>query len=604
MPRSWEEIRGIIEQRRSADTALKQQMIEIRDRYNGDYIVPLPSVDGSPELDPPVPRLIADGIDGMALSSASVRPVITVPAIDPAKETGVRSREYARTRRRAYYATWHRSQLATLLRRAYRQLTGYGEMALVVVPDFKTDHARIELRDALTSYPEQRTAADVRQPENVGFIFGRSGQWVANRFPQAAELVGKLGVEHMDTIWDLVEWIDEDIVSIGLLGPRTPPWRIDTAVREGEYSVELKRWPNRAGMAPVACTRRVTLDRVAGQVSNIVGMTDLHARLMALDVLAAEKAIYPDRFVMGQDGRPPQLLSGKWHDGRSGKTNLLTDAVQIGELQSSPGPLTHPVLDRLESAARQSGGVHPFFSGLQPGTNLRTGRAIDSFQAASVNPRIQEMQELMAQALSYINEGIANVEKGYWASKSYTVFSGWPSDMGHVEYTPKTHYESTDNVVSYDYPGTDAAGAAVTTAQLIGAGMLSRYTAMTRHPFVEDPEGENKRIIEEQLDNAVLASVQQGATSGAMPVIDLARIKQLVQEGQPIDEAVMTADEEARERQASEAPPPAEGQVTSPEAQAGLAQPGTGAEQPEGQIAPPPQDLQDLRQTLVALRRS
>lgn len=598
---TWDEIRGIVAQRRSAEEHLKRAMIEVKDRYNGDYVIPLPSVKGQPDMDAPVPRLIADGIDGMAMAAASVRPIISVPALDGSKERGVRSLEYARIRRRALYGTWHHSKLHHLMRRLYRQHAGYGDMAMVVVPDFRNKRARVEMRDALTAYPEQRTAEDIRRPDNAAFVFGRSGHWVARTFPEAAKLIT---THHDDQIWDLLEWIDDDDVVIGILGPRDISVR--TMVREGEFSVELRRWPNKAGRCTAISTRRVTLDRVMGQMSNIVGTTDLMSKLMALDVLAAEKAIFPDRFVIGADGRAPQLLSGEWKDGRTGHTNLLADVTQIGELQSSPGPLTHPVLDRLESAARQSGGIHPFFSGQQPGSNLRTGRAIDNFQAFSIEPRIQEMQELMADALSLVNESILEVEKGYWPSRKYHVFSGWPSDVGYVDYEPKTHFEDVANVVTYAYPGTDAQGAAVTTAQMVGAGMMSRHTGMTRHPFVEDAEGEHKLIVEESLEQAVLVSVQQAASSGQMPVIDLARIKTLVKQGLSIEEAVQKADEEARERQTTQAPLPEEGQAAAPETAPGLAEPGVGAESPPGEAPPsveaPPQGLQNLRQLLVSLR--
>ena len=112
MAYTWDEIRNIVEQRRSDDDHVKSQMIEVKDRYNGDYVIPMPTVEGQPEMEPPVPRLIADGIDHIAMFASSVRPVITSPAIDPIKDRGVRSKEYASIRERAMYAGWHRYPLA------------------------------------------------------------------------------------------------------------------------------------------------------------------------------------------------------------------------------------------------------------------------------------------------------------------------------------------------------------------------------------------------------------------------------------------------------------------------------------------------------------
>src|ERR1700722_13842606 len=76
----FDQIVAIMRQRRSQDSILFSQGIEVRDRYNGDVVIPLTDVKGSPVLDIPGPRLIAEAIDGIAMQASSSRPSIVTPA--------------------------------------------------------------------------------------------------------------------------------------------------------------------------------------------------------------------------------------------------------------------------------------------------------------------------------------------------------------------------------------------------------------------------------------------------------------------------------------------------------------------------------------------
>jgi hypothetical protein len=100
------------------------------------------------------------------------------------------------------------------------------------------------------------------------------------------------------------------------------------------------------------------------------------------------------------------------------------------------------------------------------------------------------------------------------------------------------------------------------------------------------------------MEAAILAGVAQQANGGQMPINDAARILELVRKGNPIEDAVQTAHDEAQKRQATTAPAPGEGQAGAPQAQPGLASPGMGAEQPPDlsnpNIPPPLQSLSNL----------
>jgi hypothetical protein len=432
------------------------------------------------------------------------------------------------------------------------------------------------------------------------------------RYPQSRDFInptnggiGRRGAPP-DQMWDMVEWIDEDETVVGILGPRTMENPTFVEQRAGSGGMELRRWENRTGMCPVAIPRRVTLDRIAGQMDSIVGIVDWMARLMALDVLAAEKDVFPDVAVIGEDNRMPELAGGEWQDGRTGNVNLVTGAKAIQTMHTTPGPMTERVLGALERTGRMSSGATPLYGGDNP-NSLRTGRAIDTIGGFSVDPMVAELQGIVARSLERcINPAIMETEKGYWPSKKYVVFSGMRGDQEAVEYTPEEHFETTANVVVYSFPGTDLSQITVALAQLNGTGMISQHTARTEHPLIDNPEQEERKLVQERLADALLTGLQQQAAGGAIPPADVGRILALVARGQELHEAVDQAQREAQERQAQQAPAPMEGQVTAPEAQPGLAQPGMGAEQPQAMptVEEPEQGLQNVRQLLTSLRSS
>ena len=596
---TFEEIVGIIRQRQDHQSPLMDRMLEIKERYNGDYVIPLPSMEEEPILPPLTPALISENIDAVAQRAASVTPFIGCPAVDPTKERGRRSRQYADIRKRALAATWYQNRLKVKMRRAYRHLAGYATTALVVYPDYNLGMPKIEVRDPLGVYPEPKAAEDYDIPRNCGFVYGKSGDWLrANYSAAREEFGGPVGKEKdaRQELWDVAEWIDEDHIVIGIMGPRYT--RNPQAQPLHTTQLELSRYPNRAGMPCVITPGRITLDKIASSVSNIVGMTDLMAKLMALEIVAQEKAIFPDRYIIGRSGQVPMIVGGERKDGREGEVNVLLDAEQIGELHSTPGQGTNIAIDRLERNARVSTGTVPQIGGESYGA-LRTGRGIDALMGASLDPRVQELQETMEAHLPYLNECIFATYRGYFDDQKFVTFTGFAGDSGHVEFTPQEHFESFDTVVSHSIPGADVQGTTIQLGQLLQMKGISLNTFRVKHPFVDDPEAEGRRVDEEQLEDAVMAGIQNQAAQGTMPIIYVATIEKFRKDGHDIFESIRLADEEIREQQAQEVPEPGEGQMMAPEAAPGLAgPPGAmgGPPTPEG----PPPGIAEMRAALLA----
>ena len=590
---TWDEIVNFITQRRNNEATLIRQMIDTRDRYNADVVIPMADVEGEPFTPPLGPQVIHDGIEHTAMRASATMPTMSCPALDPHKATGKRSVEYATIRRKALHAAHHYSMTQLLLGRAFRMMSAYGTSCLVVVPDFADERAKMEVRSSLNAYPDPRAYDDYRPPKNVAFVYGRSYAWLKAAY--GATAIDDLVSQSSDTsgLWDVAEWMDEDDIVMGVVGPRSP-FGIDPNATLPGGGIELRRWPNRAGgIVPAAVGKRVTLDRIAGQMEIITGAADWLDKLMALEVEAAQMGVFPDMYAIADENRTPEVVGGEWKDGRSGDINLLANVRAVGQLVAGSSSHSQQVIAMLERGARSSGGAIPQFGGEAPGS-LRTGRAIDTLGSFSVDPRVAEMQRVMeAMLCRTINPAIFEIEKGYWPDKTYVCFSGSISDNSLVEYVPAKHFESNENSVAYSFPGMDISSISVALLQLVGGDLIPKRQARAKHPLIDDPDLAGQEITIERIDESVLINMQQQSATGALPLIDQARIRQLVGEGLPIADAILKADEEARARQATTPPPVPEGMGAAPEAMPGLAQPGMGAESlmPPGGMAPegPPQ---------------
>lgn len=602
---SWDEIYSIMQNRKMRNGPLLEQMIAVRDRYNGDWVVPYLGKEATPELPPLTPALIAETIDNFGMRAGSVLPAVFCPSIDPTKQSGSKSKEYARIRRRIITSTYNKSKMQLVLRKVYRHMTGYATAALVVVPDFQTNMPMIKVRDPLNTYPDPKVNEDFDEPENIGFIFAKSVEWIIRNYPEAKAVLP----QHykMEDLWELCEWIDRDNCVIGLLGPRQSNYR--TSMEPQRHAMELRRWPNRAGMVTAICPSRVTLDRIASQLVHVTGITDLMARLTALDIMAKEKSIFPDRYVLGRSGLTPQIVGGEWQDGRTGQMNLVLDADNIGALSFSPDSTSVQAIDRLERNARVSSGLVPQFGGETYGA-LRTGRGIDALMGAAVDPRIQEMQEVMQAWLPYLNEVIFATYQGYWPERNYVMVSGWPLDSGEVRFVPSKHIETRSNSVSYPIAGADVQSTNIILGQLLGADAISRQTFRERHPWIGDASEEAARVDEETFERAATQSILNKAMTGELPLIFLAEIEKARREDPNGDifTAITVANRKLQEQQATPAPVPApeSGMVAPPQSMPGI-EPAMQAAPPgaqPGSTIGPTDNMRGLRELMNALAQT
>lgn len=602
-----QEIGEEMSRRRTAQSPLLDRMLTVRDRYNADAVLPVLDTDDDVPAMALTPLLIADAVDHPAMYAAQVPPNITVPALEPGKMNGVRSMDFAARRRKALYYSWDESWWELVLGRFYRHLGAYATSALVVEASEERGCPIFTTRDPLSAFPEPKAPEDLSLPRNVGFIKGMSLDWLHRTYPETRDRFPTpagyaVATNDSGELWDIVEWMDEDEVVIGVLGPRDgyTAWYNEPS----RWAYELGRYYHRLGRCPAVIPRRVTLDRIASQLVNLVGHADWMAKLMYLDIRATERSVFPDRYVIAKQGQQPRLAADEWLSGESGEVNLIVDADVFGESRSTPDPNNKATMDRLERNFRVSSGLIPQSGGETYGA-LRTGRGIDALMGAALDPRTTELHRVAERYFSVVNELVLATYKADFGSKTFAVFS--PLDPSVAEFTPDIHIErlpsgmlDLKNRAYYPIPGMDDINATQVIGQMIGAELTSKHDARRMHPHVRDPEGTERRLVVEQIESLILMALgQRASTPPGIPPADLGRLAELVLEGKGLAEAIGVLDQEVSDRQASQPPAP-----NSPEAMPGLANPGEGAEMGGmvPQIQGPGEDLTRLRQLVSAVR--
>ena len=587
-------------ERRTNNEPMLMQMRMLRDAYNSDIIIPLPELDRAESV--AVANLISTGLDQTAMRIASTMPDLYYP---PVKENIKKSEEEAEQRRRATLGWWEANKLPLKMRRRARSLIGYASAPVLLRPDAKRHIARWELRNPLDMYANPGGDPDDHTPTDVIFTYERSRKWLLNNGHEQVNTINSGMGRLSDTdLFYLIEYMDEqETIVLAVLAPRLTNYDdgIFTNTFTGDLPMSsgftrLSTIPNRINMCPVVVPGRINLDRTRGQFDSLIGMYQMQAKLMALETIAVERAVFPDTYLISRPNENAQFISGP-HDGRSGLVNEITGG-DIREMNTPPGQSGLMMLDRLERNMRITSGTPAEFGG-ESQTNVRTGKRGDAILSAVVDFPVQEAQEILASSLQEENKRASAIAKAYFGTERRSFYVSnkvTKSGVGHVDYVPNDIFTTDENVVSYPHPGADANALVVGLGQRVGIGTMSKRTAQMIDPMIDDPEDEHDKVIAESIEQAMLAGLQAQAQQGAIPPADLARIMQLVSTDKAdLADAIVQAQQEAQARQAT--PVPAE----APQAQPGLAQPGQGAEQPT--IAPPQQGAQNLMQMLSALRR-
>ena len=557
--KSTEEIISLYKQRLVYYGPLHSKMRMIQSIYNGTFEVPLPDMETNSM--PSVPNLLAAGVDQMAGRITSVIPAVNFSSIKPGTRKYDRQ---AQTASRVVTGWWQLDKMPMKMKQRGRHLIAYGMSPVVVRWNHKEHCPTWHVRHPLETYPSTDIIPGSLTPSDVIFAYRRSVGWLrANGYSDKVFALTQDYNMPNDASVLMLEYIDQDSTHLVLAGYKTPdPWANPNNFEVGNgvmRGVTLEMFPNPTEEIPVVLPMRVTLDTAAGQFDNMIGMYYQQAKLMALETIAVEKGIFPDTYLVSRPGEIGRFLDGP-HDGRTGMVNIIAGG-DIREIQSQPGYLTNPTIDRLERNQRVTAGIPAEFGG-EASTGIRTGRRGDAVLSAVIDYPVAEAQETFAYSLEEENEVAISLSK-YWDGENQrTIFVGTGNAARPVTYVANETFETDEHIVSYPASGTDVNSLIIGIGQRVGLGTMSKRTAATLDPYIDNPEQEHDSIIAEGLEQALMSGLQQQAASGQIPPLVLSKIMSLVKDDRlELAEALNKVTEDAlKEQQAKQ-----EG-MTGPEA--------------------------------------
>jgi hypothetical protein len=532
MRRSPEEIMQILTERRSRAHPWQSRAEEVRLTYNGDIAVPLPELDEVERA--AVANLVQTGLDGLSKRTASTRPDIYYPPLRAGIQTEMKA---ARKRKAVTIGWWEQNRLNLKLRKRALHLLGYGTSPVLLRPDMDGTPCWY-VRDPLTSFPGPRLNDDEMVPPDCVFLTKRTRAQLERDYPVQMARLNKGNY----SVFDQIEYVSADQLTTFVKGADP-----DAYSRSSGTTYEVFHdLDNRTGRPWVVVPGRITLDRIIGKFDGMVGMYMLQAKMNALFMNAVQRSIFPDTWIVSANGQANVITQADGIQGIVGRV----EGGDIKILQSNPGQYTPIAVDRLEAAARDTGTVPSELSG-RSGTNIRTDKRGNSVLAAAIDFDIQEAQEILEESLKQEDYIAIAIAKDYNGSKTLSLYV---EGTGQVDYNPTELFTTDVHQVRYAYAGADAEQLGVLGAQKVGAGLMSRQTAMEMDPAIKDAQIEMERIEAEGARQALLMATQTMAQDPNSPVPPSSFadfIRNIAQDKMPIEDAWLKMHEDLQKQQAA-----------------------------------------------------
>ena len=582
-----EEIANLLAIRKHATAEDQARMAEVQDLYNGNTSVDLPELGSNEKA--AVANLAKLGIDSMAMRVASVTPALSFAV----ERSGEAEKKRARTKRDIILHHWwpENRVMSHVTPRRARWFFAFAKAPVMLRPG-PDGLPKWYDRHPIGTYAPAQTQAGNICPDDVLFCFKKTGKELVMLYPEQMARICGGDMKRLRPTYDVIEYVSCDEITTVVMGD---PGN-DYLPAQGSPYETLHYMPNRADRPLAVIPGSITLDKPLGQFDGLIGQYQMQARFMALYMIAQERAIFPETWVVSQPGMPrAEILV------QADPIEGIVGEIQGGSIQTvtpNPSPMTPQLIDRLEYNERASGAIPSEFSG-QSGSNIRTGRRGDAVMSAAVDFRLQEAQTIFEASFVEENKIAIAIAKAYAGNKT---FSMYVPGRGKVSYTPNEAFTDDTHEVRYAYAGADANSLNIAVGQKIGMETLSRETGMELDPMIRDVEMEKDRIVGEALERAFLSSIQTQAAdpNGPYQPKDLARIVRLVKEDKmDLAAAVEKVDQEIRDAQAAQAA----GQAQGAEAMPGLAMPGAPGSPVPPSISDVGPSVGNLSQMLTQLRR-
>jgi hypothetical protein len=552
--RSAESVLTLFHERKKFYQPLHAGMAEVASIYDGTASVALPDL-GRDEPSS-VPNLLAQGVDQMAGRISSVIPNVTFASENLGNRLADRK---SITASNVVTGWWESDRLSMKMKNRSRNLIAYGLAPCVMRFEPTRKMPTWEVRSPMECYPNLDRIPGTTQPVDVIFAYQRSVAWL--RQQGYGEFVSAITGRHdirQDQMMLLLEYIDPEGSCLCLAGQSDPNaylfgWSQYAAnVPTAERAICIEQVLTN-GIMMASVPTRLTLNRPGGQFDAMIGMYYQQSKLMALEVLAVEKGIFPDTYLESRQGEVARFIDGPY-DGRTGQVNIVAGGV-IREQANNPGYQTPQTIDRLERSQRVTAGIPAEFGG-ESGSNIRTGRRGDAVLSAVIDFPVSEAQEVLAYGLVDENRTAIALAKKYAGDETLRIFVGTGNSRKPVTYVADKVFTHDEHMVSYPVMGTDMNSLMVGLGQRIGMGTMSKRTAAELDPFIANVELEHDRVQAEGLEQALITGIQQQAASGQIPPMVVAKIMTLVaQDKMELADAMTKVVQEAQDAQAQQAGP-------------------------------------------------
>lgn len=596
--RSSDDVLTLFHERKKFYQPLHAGMAEVASIYDGTASVALPDL-GRDEPSS-VPNLLAQGVDQMAGRISSVTPNVTFASENLGQRTADRK---AITASNVVTGWWESDRLPMKMKNRARSLIAYGLAPTVVRFEPTRKMPTWEVRSPMETYPNLDRIPGTTQPVDVIFAYQRSVAWLrhAGYGPAIALLTGRHDTR-ADQMLLMLEYVDPEGTVLCIAGQSDPnaylfgwsQYAANVPVAERAITVETVETN---GVMVASVPTRLTLNRPGGQFDAMIGMYYAQSKLMALEVLAVEKGIFPDVYLESRVNEVARFIDGPY-DGRTGQVNIVAGGV-IREQANSPGYQTPTTIDRLERSQRVTAGIPAEFGG-ESGSNIRTGRRGDAVLSAVIDFPVSEAQEVLAYGLIDENRTAIALSKKYAGDETMHIYVGTGNSRKPVTFVPDKVFTHDEHMVSYPVMGTDMNSLMVGLGQRIGMGTMSKRTAGELDPFIANVELEHDRVQAEGLEQALITGIQQQAASGQIPPMTVAKIMQyVISDKMELAEAMTQVVQDAQDAQAAQAAAGPESGPPTPEQAAA-----PGAASLTGSAIPGANPTQtDLAGLLASLRR-
>ena len=547
----FDELRG--EAQRRKNHGLESDMDMMAALYRGElppeYMKYFPK--GSYHV---VPNLIKNAWNDLA-STIGKAPELRVDALD---ETQREEKRASKLERIGYNYFDHAEPTSKqMFKRIAWWLVGTGRAVVLVRPDEDKQLPIFTYRDPRGAMPNMRTVDGI-PVEIYDILFEREisvDEAIAlGLADENFRRTGITGLGENEKTVKIYELIDDTA------------W---TVVSEQGYII---RDEHDLGVCPAWVFQSFNPDDAGGlslfkdQVSMMVAVS----MLMSMKIAGADKMVNPIYWAKGHQGTikiGPNVL------------NKLSPSGEMGTI--SPGQV--PQVDR------DIGQLVQFSNILNKNPEVRQGQ-VDTkgvYQSAktleelagAIDNTIDDYWDIQGYGFKKLMQIALKMDESLWPNDEKRISLNMKGKKMRDVYVPVEdidgHYE-----INVDYGfGLGGYQGFLQNLQANQAKVRSRKRAIEAMPGVSDVDQEIRQIALEDLSDAQMANIQAQASQGALDMVFLAKLREAVEKGDSIEEAMLKLTQEAQAQAQAAVESQATAPVTNPEQQ--------GPPQPEEQPPPP-----------------